>query len=103
MPSVGERMQAAPSVPIQKQVILLGAGNAHLRFLKMFGMRPAPGVAVTLVSESAVIPYSAMVPGHIAGEYTEDEIAIDLVRLCSSAGIRFVSAKAAGIDLARRA
>ena len=95
-------MDSSPSVPIQKNVVLVGAGNAHLRFVKMFGMNPLPGVAVTLVGEASVIPYSAMVPGHIAGDYPLDRITIDLVRLCRSAGVRFVAGRAAGIDVANR-
>jgi selenide,water dikinase len=90
------------NVPIQKNVVLLGAGNAHLRFVKMFGMRPVPEVAVTLVSEAAVIPYSAMVPGHIGGEYSQNEITIDLVRLCRAVNVRFVSARAVRVDAGRR-
>ena len=90
------------NVPIQKNVVLVGAGNAHLRFLKMFGMRPLPGLAVTLISEAPVIPYSAMVPGHIAGDYSWEEITIDLVRLCRRVNIRFVSARATGLDATKR-
>lgn len=89
--------------PTQKNVLLLGAGNAHLRFVRMFGMRPMPGVAVTLVSEAGVIPYSAMVPGHIAGEYSWNEVTIDLVRLCRTSGVRFLAARAEGLDVAGRA
>ena len=74
-----------PTVPIEKHVVLVGAGNAHLVFLRRWRMSPWPGVAVTLVSEFAEIPYSAMVPGQIAGEYRWDEITIDLVRFCRSA------------------
>jgi len=95
-------MDSSRIVPIQKNVILVGAGNAHLRFVKMFGMHPLPGVAVTLVSEAPVIPYSAMVPGHIARDYAWDDITIDLVRLCRSVNVRFVSERATGIDVARR-
>src|SRR5262245_42924229 len=98
----GRSMRTPPNAPIQKNVLLLGAGNAHLRFVKMLAMRPLPGVAVTLVSEAPVIPYSAMVPGHIGGDYRWDEITIDLVRLCRAAGVRFVAARAEGIDPARR-
>ena len=58
------------SSPIEKSVVLVGAGNAHLVFVKRWGMRPMPGVAVTLVNEAAVVPYSAMVPAHLAGEYS---------------------------------
>jgi selenide,water dikinase len=90
-------MHPAPAALIEKQVVLLGAGNAHLRFVRMFGMRPVPGVAVTLVSEAPVIPYSAMVPGHIGGEYRRDEITIDLVRLCRAMSCRFLPARAIAI------
>jgi selenide,water dikinase len=90
------------ATPIEKNVVLVGAGNAHLVFLRKWGMRPIPGVAVTLVSEASVIPYSAMVPAHVGGEYTRDEITIDLVRLCSSVGVRFVAQRVAALDPANR-
>jgi selenide,water dikinase len=61
-------------------------------------MRPVPGVAVTLVSEAPVIPYSAMVPAHIAGDYPWDAITIDLVRLCQQVKVRFVARRVTGID-----
>ena len=65
-------------------------------------MRPLPGVAVTLVNEAAVVPYSAMVPAHIGGEYPRDEITIDLVRLCQTVKVRFVAERVTGIDPAGR-
>jgi selenide,water dikinase len=95
-------MDSSSNIPIQKNVVLVGAGNAHLRFLKMFGMSPLPGLAVTLISEAPVIPYSAMVPGHIAGDYPWEEITIDLVRLCRRVNARFISARATGLDAAKR-
>ncbi len=90
------------AAPIEKHVVLVGAGNAHLVFLRRWRMSPWPGVAVTLVSEFAEIPYSAMVPGHIAGDYRWDEITLDLVRFCKSAGVRFVAGRVTAIDAARR-
>lgn len=91
-------MTPSSPLPIAKSVVLVGAGNAHLVFLRRWGMRPLPGVAVTLVSAVPVIPYSAMVPAHIAGDYSWDEITIDLVRLCQSVQVRLVAATAASID-----
>jgi selenide,water dikinase len=91
-------MNSAVSAPIEKNVVLVGAGNAHLVFLKRWSMRPAAGVAVTLVSEASEIVYSAMVPAHLAGAYRKDEITIDLVRLCRAVGARFLAAKVTGID-----
>jgi selenide,water dikinase len=92
----------APQHPIERQVVLVGAGNAHLVFVRMSAMKPAPGVAVTLVSESPVVPYSAMTPGQIAGEYTPEETAIDLVRLCRKSGVRLVTGRAVRIDRMRK-
>jgi selenide,water dikinase len=89
---------SSATAPIEKSVILVGAGNAHLVFVKRWGMRPLPGVAVTLVSEAAVIPYSAMVPAHIAGDYPWDDVTIDLVRLCQAVKVRFVAGRVTGID-----
>jgi selenide,water dikinase len=88
--------------PTQKNVVLVGAGNAHLVFVRRWGMRPVPGVAVTLVNEAPVVPYSAMVPAHLAGEYAFDEITIDLVRLCRAVDVRFVPERVTGLDPASR-
>ena len=75
-------MQAAKHThPIEKSVVLVGAGNAHLQFVKRWGMRPVRGVAVTLVNEATTIPYSAMVPGHIAGDSaSRSELVVPLLR-----------------------
>ena len=90
------------AAPIEKHVVLVGAGNAHLVFLRRWRMSPWPGVAVTLVTEFAEVPYSAMVPGHIAGDYRWEEITLDLVQFCRSAGVRFVAARVTAVDTARR-
>ena len=64
---------------------------------------PSSGrVAVTLVNETSVIPYSAMVPAHIAGNYAADEITIDLVRLCQAVKVRFVAEKVTALDPSHR-
>ena len=88
----------ATTAPIEKSVVLVGAGNAHLIFLKKWGMNPIPGVAVTLVSESAIIPYSAMVPGYLAGDYSWNDVSFDLVRFCQSVKVRFLAEKVERID-----
>ena len=41
-----------------------------------------------------------MLPGHVAGHYTDDEIHIDLRRLTLAAGARFIRAAVNGVDLA---
>ena len=87
-------------MPALRDIVLLGGGHAHVQVLKAFGMRPQPGLRLSIVAREAQSPYSGMLPGHVAGWYSVDEMHIDLVRLAAFAGARFVAAEATGLDLA---
>ncbi len=88
--------------PILKDLVLVGGGHAHVEVLRRFAMRPVAGVRVTLVSEKSTSPYSGMLPGHVAGHYSADEIHIDVRRLATVAGARFVRARVTGLDAESR-
>ncbi|MBD2609445.1 FAD-dependent oxidoreductase [Scytonema hofmannii FACHB-248] len=84
---------------IVKDLVLIGGGHSHAIALLMFGMKPLPGVRLTLITEASDTPYSGMLPGHIAGFYTHDECHIDLQRLAQFAQTQLYIDKAVGLDL----
>ena len=88
-------MQASP---VLKHLVLVGGGHSHVEVLRQFAMRPVRGLRITLVSPSSTSAYSGMLPGHVAGHYAADEIHIDLRRLTTAAGARFLRAGVTGMD-----
>lgn len=87
---------------IRTDLILLGAGLAHVAVLRRFAIRPEPGLRLTLISREPETPYAAMLPGLIRGEYSFDQAHIDLAPLAAAADARLILAEAIGIDLEQR-
>jgi selenide,water dikinase len=97
----------APSLPepARQRLLLAGGGHSHALLLRMWAMRPRlrpVATEITLVSRSGASLYSGLVPGLVAGIYERPQCAIDLRRLCSDAGVRFVQAEIEGLDAATR-
>jgi selenide,water dikinase len=85
--------------PIRKDLVLVGGGHTHAIILQMFGMKPLPGVRLTLITENFETPYSGMLPGHIAGFYSYEECHIDLRPLTSFAQAQLYLDRVVGLDL----
>ena len=93
-------MQTAPA---STHIVLVGGGHTHVIALKAFGMKPEPGVVLTVIAKEIEAPYSGMLPGFVAGHYTYDQCHIDLVRLAAWAGARLIHGEVTAVDrLTRR-
>ncbi|MBI1172939.1 selenide, water dikinase SelD [bacterium] len=90
------------TLPLVRDLVLIGGGHTHALILRMWAMKPLPGVRLTLINPDPVAPYTGMLPGLIAGHYRREEILIDLVRLARFAGARLILDRATGLDRAAR-
>lgn len=90
------------TVPVVKDVVLVGAGHAHVGVLRDFAMTPQPGVRLTLITREVHTPYSGMLPGLVAGVYQFDEAHIDCGPLAAFAGARLYQDEVIGLDLSTR-
>ena len=89
-----------PPDPNSLRLLLIGGGHAHVEVLRQFGNRAPSGCVASLVSRDVMTPYSGMLPGLIAGHYTETEICIDLEPLCRRAGIELIHDIVRELDVA---
>lgn len=85
-----------------KHLVLLGAGHAHLVFLKRLGMTQIPGLMVTLLNPDRCALYSGLLPGVIGGHFSTGAMEINLGPLCQFAGADFVVGAAVNVDAASR-
>ncbi|MCB2137486.1 MAG: selenide, water dikinase SelD [Rhodobacteraceae bacterium] len=91
-----------PQIPLTRDLVMIGGGHTHALVLRMWGMRPLPGVRLTLISPDPKAAYSGMLPGHVAGHYPRDALEIDLAQLARHAGARLILGRAVGIDRTAR-
>lgn len=89
-------------LPLTRDLVLIGGGHAHALVMRAWGMNPLPGARLTVINPGPTAPYTGMLPGHVAGHYTRDDLDIDLVRLSRFAGARFIDGAVDAIDAEAR-
>lgn len=81
-----------------RQLLLLGAGHAHVHVLKTLAAHPMVGVRILLVAPNPRQLYSGMVPGFVAGHYDLEDCTIPLEPLVRRGGIRWLQRNVQHID-----
>lgn len=82
--------------------MLIGAGHAHLEVLRRLARHPIPGVSLTVLTREPQSPYSGMLPGLVAGQYTVAEGHVAVAPLVHAAGGTLVLDEAIGLDPVQR-
>lgn len=85
-----------------KRLVLVGGGHAHLSVLSALAHEKPRDVEVTLVTPSIRQNYSGMLPGWMAGHYTQEQCQIDLRPLAQAAQASMRLAPIVSMDAARR-
>ena len=85
------------------RLVVVGGGHASLPLLKNAGAWVEAGHHVTLVSDRPELWYSGMTPEWLGGVYRERDVTVPLAPICDAAGVRFVQARAVGLDRRARA
>ncbi len=88
---------------LKKSVIaLLGVGHTNAHLVRMWKMKPRSDAELVCVSNFPIATYSGMLPGVLSGQYPPEQMEIDLVRLCRSAGCRLIVDDVQSIDRAKK-
>lgn len=80
------------------QLLLLGAGHAHLHVLRGLARSRPADLAITVVAPYPRQLYSGMVPGFVAGHYALEECVIPLAGLLARCGARYLQGSGVALD-----
>ena len=83
----------------QNQLVLVGGGHANIQVLRELCMKNYQGLHTILVSKEYHATYSGMTPGFFFNKFSQQEIDIDLQRLCFNAGATFIKDEVIDLDL----
>ena len=83
-------------------LVLVGAGHSNIALIQRFAMDPLDGVRLVVINPGSIAPYSGMLPGFLAGQYSASDMFIDIAALCRRAGARFIRGSLEQVDAASK-
>lgn len=81
-----------------RQLVLLGAGFAHLQMLAQLAKVPLIGVRIILVAPHPRQINASMVPGFVAGHFALDECGVAMEPLVRLGGVRWLQRSVKGLN-----
>ena len=85
-----------------KNLVLVGAGHAHLTAVTNLARYTADGHKVTVISAGAYHYYSGMGPGMLSGFYKPQEVRFNVKQLTESRGGEFIEDTVVSVDPGKR-
>lgn len=79
-------------------LLLVGAGHAHLGVLRQWMEHAPPPGRIGLLSEGAYAWYSGMLPGLLAGRYRAEQCRVSLAALCQASGVELIQGRVVDLD-----
>ena len=86
----------------QKNLVLLGAGRAHLHVLHSLGQQRSGDMRITLIAPHPHHVVPAMLPGFMAGDYELEQCRVPLLPLIEASGADHLAAYPLALDPVNR-
>ena len=83
-------------------LLLLGAGHAHLGVLRRWAMIERPPGRIALISAGPTAWYSGMLPGLLAGRHHPADCQVELPALCQAAKVELILAPVESLSAAQQ-
>jgi NADH dehydrogenase FAD-containing subunit len=83
-------------------LLLIGAGHAHLGVLRRWALVERPPGRIALVSAGPVAWYSGMLPGLLAGRHSAVDCQVELQSLCRAAKVELIISAVEGLSAAQQ-
>jgi selenide,water dikinase len=82
----------------ESSLVLVGAGHSNISLIRRFAMELIDHVRLIVINPDSTAPYSGMLPGYLAGQYSLNDLFIDIAALCKQAGAHLIRGSLERVD-----